>query len=64
MWRAGPAKMRRGNEAMWQGRAWPACGAGGVDKWQEAKQNHADTREGRHVVGGRQVKGPRVSGSS
>ena len=54
--------MRRGTEATWQGRAWPTRGAGGADMWQKATQVHADARVGRHVAGGRQVKGPRVSG--
>ena len=51
-WRAGPARMRRGTKATWQGRAWPTRGAGGADTWQEAPQVHADAREGRHVAGG------------
>ena len=45
--------MRRGTEAMWQGRAWPtrgASGEGGTDTWQEATWVHADAREGCHVV--------------
>ena len=51
-WRAGLARMRRGTEATWQGRAWPARGAGGADTWQEATRVHTDTREGRHVARG------------
>ena len=55
MWRAGPARMQRGTEATWQGRAWPMRGAvdtGGTDTWQEATRVHADAREGRHVASG------------
>ena len=61
-WRAGPERMGRGTKATWQGRAWPTRGASGADMWQEARRVHADIREGRHVAGGWQVKGPRVSG--
>ena len=40
-----------------------AGGVDGVDTWQEATRVHADACEGRHVArGGRQVKGPQVSG--
>ena len=63
-WRAGLVRMRRGTEATWQGRAWPTRGAGDADTWREATRVHADAREGRHMVGGWQVKGPRVSGPS
>ena len=55
-------RMRRGTEATWQGREWPTRGVGGADTWQEATRVHTDAREGRHVAGGRQVKGPWVSG--
>ena len=62
-WCAGPARMRRGTEATWQGRAWPTRGAGGTDTWQEATRVHADAREGRHMARGRwQLEGPWVSG--
>ena len=44
-WHAGPARMRRGTEATWQGRAWPTRGAGGADTWREAMQVHADARK-------------------
>ena len=57
-WRAGPARMRRGTEATWQGRAWPTRGVGGADTWQEATRVHVDAREGRHVAGGLAVGGP------
>ena len=60
-WRAGPARMRRGTEATWQGRAWPTRGIGGVgsaDTWHEATRVHADTHEGRHVAGGMAGEGP------
>ena len=58
-------RMRRGTEAMWQGSEWPTRGAGGAqgaDTWQEATRVHADARVGRHVAGGQQMEGPRVSG--
>ena len=54
-WHAGPARMRRGTEATWQGHAWPtrgASGAGGADTWQEATWVHADAHEGRHLARG------------
>ena len=51
-WHAGPARMRRGTEATWQGRAWPTQGAGGANTWQEATRVHANAREGRHLAGG------------
>ena len=41
------ARMRRGTEAMWQGRAWVTRGAGGADTSQEATRVHTDAREGR-----------------
>ena len=59
------ARMRHGAEATWQGRGWPTRGAGGAqgaDMWQEATRVHADSRVGRHVAGGWQMEGPRVSG--
>ena len=43
-WRAGPAQMRRGTEATWQGHAWPTRGAGGADTWQEATRVNAGPR--------------------
>ena len=55
------ARMRRGTKATWQGRGWPARGAGGAwgaDTWQEATRVHADAREGRHVAGGSASEGP------
>ena len=48
------APMRRGTEATWQHRAWPARGARGAqgaDTWQEATRVHADARERRHMAG-------------
>ena len=57
-WRGGLARMRRDDEAMWQGRASPTRGAGGADTWQEATRVHADAREERHVAGGLAVGGP------
>ena len=57
------ARMQRGTEATWQGRAWPTRGAGGADTWQEATRVHADARQGCQVAkGGWQLEGPRVSG--
>ena len=58
------ARMRRGTEATWQGRAWPrrgAGGAGGEDTWQEATRStrvHADAHVGRHVTRGLAIGGP------
>ena len=52
------ARMRRGTEATWQGRAWPTRGTGGADTWQEATRVHADAHEGRHVAGGSAGEGP------
>ena len=52
------ARMRRGTEATWHGRAWPTRGAGGADTWQEATRVHADAREGRHMSGGSAGEGP------
>ena len=64
--RGATARMRRGTEAMWQGRGWPTRGPGGAqgaDTWQEATRVHADARVGRHVAGeGRHLEDPRVSG--
>ena len=57
-WCPGPARMRRGTEATWQGRAWPTRGAGGVNMWQEATWVHTDAREGRHVARGMAREGP------
>ena len=58
-WRAGQARMRRGIEATWQGRAWPTQGAGSPDTWHEATRVHADAREGHHVAGGLAGEGPK-----
>ena len=45
------APMRRGTEAMWQGRAWPTQGEQSADTWQEATRVHAGlTRLNRIVV--------------
>ena len=55
MWRAGPARMRHGTKATWQGRAWPTRGtggAGGADTWHEATRVNTDAREGRHMARG------------
>ena len=49
-WRSGPARMRHGSEATWEGRAWPTRGACSADTWQEATRVHADACEGRHVA--------------
>ena len=54
-------RMRRGTEATWQGREWPARGAGGgqgTDMWQQATWVHADAREGRNVAGGLACEAP------
>ena len=59
MWRAGPARMRRGTEAMWQGHAWPTRGAGGADTWSEATRVYVDSHEGCHVAGGSVGEGPK-----
>ena len=52
------ARMRRGTEATWQGRAWPTRGARGADTWQEATFVHTDTREGHYVTEGMAGEGP------
>ena len=55
------AWMRRGTEATWQSRGWPAQGVGGTqvaDTWQEATRVHADAHVGRHVAGGSADGGP------
>ena len=55
------ARMRRGTEAMWQGRGWPKRGAGGAqgaDTWQEATRVHAGARVGHHLAGGSASEGP------
>ena len=56
------ARMRRGTEATWQGHAWLTRGVGGADTWQEATRVHAMPVRGVTWQGGRQVKGPHVSG--
>ena len=52
------ARMRRGTEATWQGRAWPTQGAQGADTWQETMRVHADARVVCHVAGGSAHGGP------
>ena len=67
-WRVGLADVIHGTcadatrHARPRGRAARAREAQGVDTWQDATRVHADTRVGRHVTGGRNLEGPRVSG--
>ena len=54
-WRAGPAQVRHGTKATWQGRAWPTRGAGGADMLQEATRTLV---RGAMWQGGLAVGGP------
>ena len=61
MWRAGPARMRRGTQGHVAEPARPtrrAGGASGADMWQGSMRVHADAHVGNHVAGGLAVGGP------